>query len=241
MIDTEIRGKTPVFENKEDILTSNVFGLLGLMDYKYLPKLLDHARNLENNALEFGNLIKGFKVRDLKLWKPFDSQWGKYEEPDVYVEFYNGEETKTVIIEIKYTSGESIKQSNSQKVGQLKRYIEAAGADYLIYLTASYLSVKNLQEDNLEYKGRIFHIHWETLAQKVKEIAEDEEGIQKNILRKLTDYLDFKGFTSWQRWNMDFLNITPKECKGSFFHPSYFHFNLEHIDTNVTGGFYAEK
>ena len=40
MIEAEIKNKVPKLESWEDILTSNVFGLLELINYKYLLEIV---------------------------------------------------------------------------------------------------------------------------------------------------------------------------------------------------------
>jgi Holliday junction resolvase len=244
MIEAEIQGKVSSFENKEDVLTSNVFGLLELVDYyAHLPTLIAGAHNIKDTSQSFENVvnIKNLKVTRLTLWKSFDALWGKFEEPDVYVELHDDERVLKIIIEVKYKSPESIKYVDDTQIGQLKRYIMATKADYLIYLTASHLSAKHLQTDNLEYGDKIFHIHWEDLNRELKKIIDSKNGIEKKVLQKISDYLDFKGFFGWEQWNMDFLNISSENTCSSFYGPSYFKFDFNNIQTEIKGEFYAKK
>ena len=79
MIDAEINRKIPKLESWEDVLTSNVFGLLNLLDNKYLLDIVSKARNYDGKTL--GNTFINKTIKNVELWKNFTS----IGEPDVLV------------------------------------------------------------------------------------------------------------------------------------------------------------
>jgi len=215
LIDAELKNKIPKLETWEDILTSNVFGLLDLIDYKYLLEIISKAKNIEGTLISDSSLFIGRKVKNLELWKNF-----KIGEPDIVVTLDND---SFFIIEVKYFSHEhnrknnkssenkSIKHQDDIKKGQLAKYldIEIKGkqSKFIIYLTQDYQSLKVIQNSNestANSKARIndiYHIHWDDFNEFLINIR-DVNGIEKKIIDKIIEYLNFKGFTFWRGLNI---------------------------------------
>ncbi len=207
MIDAEIKNKIPKLETWEDILTSNVFGLLELIDYKYLLHIVSKAQNDKGEKLEYK--IKNKTINTIELWKNFKD----IGEPDILVTLNDG---TFFIIEVKYFShehnnkNEKMKKYNfddkneEQENGQLYKYldieIEGYKSDFIIYLTADYQSIKKIKESkssSRECLEKIYHIHWDEFNEYLHKI-QNLEGVEKKIINKIVKYLDFKGFEYWK-------------------------------------------
>ena len=207
MIDAEMNNKIPKLETWEDILTSNVFGLLELIEYKHLLGLLSMARNNENDSIE--SKFKNKKIQNVELWKNFKN----IGEPDILVKLDDG---TFFIIEVKYFSHEHNKknkhvESNSEgqhkEDGQLSKYldieIDKQKSDFIIYLTADYQSIKQIQNSRSSSKeclNNIYHIHWDMFNEYLGKIK-NFEGIEKKIVNKIIEYLNYKGFGYWEGFN----------------------------------------
>jgi len=203
MIEAEMHNKIPQLETWEDILTSNVFGLLELMEYKYLLDLISMARNHKNDSIE--NKLKDRKIRTVELWKYFKN----IGEPDILVKLDDG---TFFIIEVKYFSHEHNKKNkhiegsneeDNTEDGQLSKYlnieIDKQKSDFIIYLTADYQSIKHIKDSKSTSKeclNSIYHIHWDKFNEYLGKI-EKLEGIEKNIVNKIIKYLNYKGFEHW--------------------------------------------
>ena len=204
MIDAEMNNKIPKLETWEDILTSNVFGLLELIEYKHLLGLVSMARNHENDSIK--NKFKDKKIQTVELWKNFKN----IGEPDILVKLDDG---TFFIIEVKYFSHEHNKKNKEMKDnseeqykedGQLSKYldieIDKQKSDFIIYLTADYQSIKQIKDSKSTSKeclNNIYHIHWDMFNEYLGNIK-NLEGIEKNIVNKIIEYLDYKGFEQWE-------------------------------------------
>jgi len=209
MIDAEMKSKIPKLETWEDVLTSNVFGLLELIEYKHLLGLISMARNHKNISVE--NKFKDKKIQTVELWKYFKN----IGEPDILVTLDDG---TFFIIEVKYFSHEHNKkdkqvEDNSEEPykedGQLSKYldieIDKKKSDFIIYLTANYQSIKQIKGSKSSSKKRldnIYHIHWDKFNEYLGKI-ENLEGIEKNIINKIIKYLDYKGFSYKEAYNIE--------------------------------------
>ena len=193
MIDAEMRGKLPIAESREDVLTSNVFGLLELVEYKGLIEILATVRNINGETCEkLQN--KHLKIENVELWKNFGGV-----EPDVFVTLEDGTQ---FVIEVKYYGGEHNKKvledGERTDKGQLRKYLDATQTNFLIYLTQNYSALKELSEDSREKEDQIYHIHWEEFNEELKKKIKDLHRFEKKVFEKLIEYLDFKGFEIWQ-------------------------------------------
>ena len=203
MIDAEMKQKLPEVDNKEDVLTSNVFGLLELVNYKGLVELLATAKNINGDTCE--KLHNKSPIETLELWKRF----GKSSEPDIFVTLEDGTQ---FIIEVKYYGQEHNKKivvNGEEKIdGQLKKYLNITETDFIIYLTQNYNALNELSAESKEHAEDIYHIHWEEFNEKLKNMKNLTQ-CEERIFKKLTDYLDYKDFVLWQgfRYRKEYDNI----------------------------------
>lgn len=224
MIEAELHGKIPKLETWEDVLTSNVFGLLDLIDNKYLLEIIFKAKNIHDNYII--DKLKNKKIKSVELWKKFKN----IGEPDILVTL---DDDTFFIIEVKYFSHEHNKKEQVeneddiekyQENGQLKKYLNIAidnkKSDFIVYLTANYQSLKAIQNSDSTSKScldNIYHIHWDDFNAHL--ISKKPDGIEKKIIDKINEYLEFKGFTYW----------------------SGFEYKSEYDSLNIKiGGFYAK-
>jgi hypothetical protein len=253
MIEAEMMRKTPKSENWEDVLTSNVFGLYELVNYKNMLEILKVSKNIYGDNLneELSNKV----IKDLTFWH-YERGIG---EPDIVVKCDDG---SFFIIEIKYLSdGEHNKKniedldSSSEEIdimneenGQLSKYLDIEliekykKSDFIIYLTADYQSLKKIKKSDSSSKNqlnKIYHLHWEDFNKLLINNIELFSGTERRVLEKISIYLNFKGFEPWSGWNNGFMELKTAEY-NSFFKASYFNFSFENIDTNI-GGFYGNK
>ncbi|MBU0721150.1 hypothetical protein KJ877_07390 [bacterium] len=204
MIEAEMCNKIPKLETWEDILTSNVFGLLDLLNNEYLLEIVSNAKNHNNQQISF----KDRYVKSVKLWKNFKN----IGEPDIVVTL---DDNSFFIIEVKYFSHEhngkkeiqeSEDEEQKQEKGQLAKYfdikIDNKKSDFIIYLTQDYQSLKVIQNSDDKKANskssldKIYHIHWNEFNEYLISIK-GVDGIKKNIIDKIIEYLNFKGFRYW--------------------------------------------
>ncbi len=219
MIEAEIKRKIPKIDNWEDILTSNIFGLLDLIDNKYLLRIVSNATNIDGNTLS--DTLKNKKIKNIELWKYFKN----IGEPDILVTL---NDDTFFIIEVKYFSHEhnskkeileDDNEDEQQEQGQLEKYlnidIDNKKSDFIIYLTQDYQSLKviqnNKQNSSNNVIDRIYHIHWNKFNEFFNEL-ENIVGIEEKIIGKLVEYLDFKGFTYWNgfKYKTEYKNLNTK-------------------------------
>ncbi|QOY53026.1 hypothetical protein [Candidatus Sulfurimonas baltica] len=208
MIEAELNNKIPKLERWEDILSSNVFGLLELIDNKYLLKIVANAKNIHGRIILYD--FKERKIKKVELWKKFLTGY----EPDIIVTLDNDD---FFIIEVKYFSHEHNKKerkseddkkstAEDEKSGQLATYlnleVENKKSDFIIYLTADYQSLKRIDNSKEKINSKkcldnIYHIHWDDVNEYLIHQVEHLEGTEKKIVNKIIEYLNFKGFTYW--------------------------------------------
>ncbi len=87
MIEAEINGKLGEVENKEDVLTSNVFGLLKYIhNNRILVKILENAKNIDGRR--FQDCIN-VDLNKLDFQIIFWKNLAGFGEPDLLIKFYN--------------------------------------------------------------------------------------------------------------------------------------------------------
>lgn len=213
-----MHNKIPKLETWEDILTSNVFGLLDLIDNKYLLEILSNAKNVHINLIK--EKLQGKKIKNIELWKNI-KQIG---EPDIIVTL---DDDTFFVIEVKYFSHEhnckkemsEDQNDEQQEHGQLEKYlnieINNKKSDFIIYLTQDYQSLKviqnNKQNSSNNVIDKIYHIHWNNFSEYFNKL-ENIVGIEGNIIAKLVEYLEFKGFIYWYgfKYRTEYKNINTK-------------------------------
>lgn len=180
-----MKGK---LQNAEDILTSNVFGLLKLVSDNTFGQIFNLLLS-EDKKLPLDN----FANYKLELWQRFDVK-----EPDVYLELTDG--TK-IIIEVKYGTQESSEN-------QLKDYLKYSDAKFLIYLTSDRTEPTDITQKP-EYKVLpIYWTNWYKVNDIISKIALQVDGVEKKILELIVAYLQYKDFVYFSGWSsFDLLKV----------------------------------
>jgi hypothetical protein len=119
MLQAEIRGKLPEVQNAEDVLTSNVFGLLKYISQKdLLINILACARTITGKVfLECIGVDLGDYSQEYFFWEKL----GKFGEPDIFIKFQRDRQPSFILgIEVKYYYSKHGEGDDDQ----LKRYFE---------------------------------------------------------------------------------------------------------------------
>jgi hypothetical protein len=226
MIYAELKGKT----FPEDILTSNVFGLLKLLPERILFSILSNAINLKRDNLEE---IKSFdKIEKLEFWP--STSWGV---PDLILILSNKQDDKAaVVIEVKYGASKTGTAYLDAK-GDLKNKEEDQLARYWRYLCYEFPKFENkflvyLTEDRTipleeigysikatDNEARIYWLSWFKINNEVMElIKEDLPPVEKRILELIKVYLEHKGFICFDGWTRlhIYQGINDSLCKLSY-------------------------
>ena len=193
MIDAEIRKKIrqdTVISRQEDILTSNIFGLMRLVP-DHLIKVLANAKHIAANEKLAQINTSPIALNSFELWKKFQNKNQKTEkrrdEPDVYFELEN---SIKIIVEVKYLSGESDEN-------QLIDYAEHC--DYLIYLTFFNDHHKKAKEKYSHHK-KIYLLTWKEFHNAIRNIPKSDSLIESALLAQVAQYLDYKFGSIWDGW-----------------------------------------
>jgi hypothetical protein len=189
MIHAEIQGKA---HNPEDVLTSNVFGLLRLLPKPYVARVLNP--HIER-ALGTGYLLSEEGDIEVQLWKhlPYENRWC---EPDVLLLPQDG---RALAVEVKYGTDES-------SDNQLLKYFESVRrlypkAEVLLYLTDDREKPQSVLDKYPQVK--IAWLSWYDLFETVSAICVAESNeCHRRILDAVLSYLEFKGFSSFRGWDI---------------------------------------
>lgn len=194
MIDAEIRKKIrqgTAVSQLEDVLTSNVFGLMRMIPH-HLIKILANAKHIRENEKLTQISALSITSNSFELWKTFQNKNEKTnknrDEPDVYFELDNG---KKIIVEVKYLSGESDEN-------QLIDYAEHC--DYLIYLTFFHEHHKRAKEKYL-YHEKIYLLTWREFYSLLRDIPKSNSVIESALISHLLHYLAYKFGSIWDGWS----------------------------------------
>lgn len=201
MIEAVLHGKlTREEEGMEDLLTSNVFGLM-----KYLcPKaalipFLSLAKNLEDH--ELADLLEdGFEIERLRFW-PFLAHpdcIGCEPDVDILLRGKDGERT-WILIEAKYQSGKSSaaldedKRPNDQlarEFDNLKKLSQQLDIERcaVVYLTTDYVCPRGALEESInEYEKKrgfrpdIYWLSWRMLFDVLETVNLHEDKIVNDL------------------------------------------------------------
>lgn len=230
MPQAEMKGKIPEVQNMEDILTSNVFGLLRYITHKdVLLEILGRARTL------FGKSLLECIDFNLKKYTPEFVFWeniGIYGKPDLIIRFKKDKEPELVLcIEAKYYSPKSGEGDDDQ----LKRYFEGmtefanlSKSSFLgiIYLT-KYPSRKEVTE-SLSYiqrqgvvgaEDKFFQLKWSELTEAIEDY---DMGLlragERMILQDLLSYLRHKNLIGFSKF---MFQTAPFDIRPDHFYESY--------------------
>lgn len=200
MIDAEMRKKIRQgvdVSRLEDVLTSNVFGLMRMLP-NHLIEILANAKHIETNEKLTQISSSAIASNSFELWKIFQNRNEKTDknrdEPDVYFELENG---KKIIIEVKYESGESDEN-------QLVDY--ATHCDYLIYLTFFHEHQKKAKE-KYSHHEKIYLLTWKKFHELLRDIPKSDSIIESTLIAHIEHYLEYKFGSIWDGWSKNFGKI----------------------------------
>lgn len=185
----KIRQDTAI-SRQEDVLTSNIFGLMRLVP-DHLVKVLTNAKHITANEKLAQINTSPIALNSFELWKKFQNKNEKTEkrrdEPDVYFELENN---MKIIVEVKYLSGESDEN-------QLIDYAEHC--DYLIYLTFFNDHHKKAKEKYAHHE-KIYLLTWREFYNAIRNIPKSDSLIESALLEQVAQYLDYKFGSIWDGW-----------------------------------------
>jgi len=179
----------------EDVLTSNVFGFMCMIDH-ILLRVLETAKSISNHNSTLKDVIGNASLyyKSFELWRTFDNQNEATDkvrdEPDVYFELDNG---KKIIVEVKFWSDESGKN-------QLADY--ALLCDHLIYLTQTFQQ-KKVTKEHADISN-LYLLDWKEFEKKLADLEKEVDGIEHKIIQKVRKYLRHKIGSYWDGWTKDF-------------------------------------
>lgn len=237
MIYAEMKGKLPAVFYSEDVLTSNVFGLLKLLPDNLLIELLSLSNlvslseNLPRENLS-DNLKIYDKVHSFEFWKRIETG-----EPDIFIIFKSEEhpnQQAIVLIEVKYMASKSGSahedeegELQNEERDQLAKYWRGLESKYknddkfLIYLTVDKVMPREDIENSIKATGgsaKIYWLSWYKVNEFIEEKSENLQHINdilaKNIiwkiLKMLNDYLTFKEFIMFEGWKKKIKSEYPR-------------------------------
>jgi hypothetical protein len=253
MFEAVLNKKLKVIENREDFITSCVFGAI-----KY---------DLSNNIIK-SFLSKAIKVNRKKLNLPKFNKvnyhfWCKLKdsnetgEPDLILEFESDNETFFFILEIKnYSLKSGIDQDDQLKKYYLLRnslnefldnkYGEITSKQIkgLIYLTRS-ISKKEVQE-SIDLIGKdysdicpIYCLSWKDLIESCKEAKNQDTNI--DLCDDIIYFLKYQNIIEFSGFGNIKLDINLNYNSFLFYNHIYFN-NISNINTNkIKEGIFYEK
>lgn len=206
LIYAEIKKKIPEVKNREDVLTSNVFGMLKLLPDNILIKIINKAVNVRGKGL---SLIEDQETK-MEFWKRCE-----YGEPDILIvgKTFKG------IIEAKYYSEKSgsayieeeTNQLKNEEFDQLAKYWKIIDASieeekFIIYLTNdSCIPINDIEisEQASGHKARIYWLNWTNMHYELIKLKEMQELniTDRKIIDLLEEYFKYKCFTHFVGWS----------------------------------------
>lgn len=212
MIQAELKGKVPEVQNMEDVLTSNVFGLLKYISRSdVFVRILSYARSLSGKSLlDCIDFDLNSYSKEFHFWE----QVGVYGEPDLIIKFRkDGEADLILCVEVKYYSPKSGEGDDDQLMRYFEGLMEFASLSQsnflgVIYLT-KYPSRKEIA-DSLNCIGKkgitdadekVFHLKWSEITEAIRGQNKDSFTLgEKEILDDLLRYLKHKNLVSFSKF-----------------------------------------
>jgi hypothetical protein len=223
MIEAEIKGKVPEVQNKEDILTSNVFGLLKYLNQRDLIlQILYQARTLSGKSfLDSVDFSLEKYIPKFYFWK----QIVGYGEPDLIIKFEKEDDSALLLcIEVKYYSSKSGEGDDDQLLRYFRgmtKFANLSESNFLgvIYLT-KYPSRKEIAEslNHIQNKGdiaaedKLFQLKWTQITEAIESYDKRQLGtVEKMILKDLINYLKYKNLIGFSKFSFqsEAFNIKP--------------------------------
>lgn len=226
MIQSELKGKLPEIENREDVLTSCVFGLLRYLPLKRgLFRVLEKARDyspINNNIFKNNPRLGKYDKVNYYFWERSE----RYGEPDLILIFESSNNKLPplmLLIEVKYLSG----KSRSGSEDQLKDYFlavshekgretfsnediskfkgEFIGLIYLTYFTQKEEVEKSVKELSKEWIGDcrkyIYGLRWNDITKSFKDVSKSEmSDCELKICEDIFLLLKRKNFIDFEGW-----------------------------------------
>jgi hypothetical protein len=213
MLQAQLHGKlTRAEKDKEDLLTSNVFGSIsyvppqdGLIPLLSIAEKRD-LKNLNDSSFPLKNIGKTIQQK-YEFWPTLSEPGCNACEPDLLIEITNDENKQILIlVEAKYKSGKSSEESPSddKPYDQLAREwdnlvnIKNAELRYLLYITADIVyPVEDIKASQKEYKNKrgnnieVLWISWRMLPGLFKNSDHD-------ILKDVGQILRDQGLTFFE-------------------------------------------
>ena len=210
MLEAEIKGKLPEVQNREDVLTSNVFGLLKFVRNN-IPILSILNRAKSHCGRKFRECInvklEDYEVKEYSFWE----RLGVYGEPDLIIKFERKDGVGgelSLCVEVKYYSV----KSGEGEDDQLRRYFQGMITNFnesrflgIIYLT-KYPSSEELK-DSLkcikdkrlgEATNKLFQLRWFEVTSALEEcILKLQDDYDKDIVKDIVGYLKHKNFVEF--------------------------------------------
>ncbi|MFH1941896.1 MAG: hypothetical protein ABIL68_07300 [bacterium] len=240
MLQAELKGKAPEVENSEDILTSNVFGLI-----KYLPasegmfQILKEAKDYSTDRNSFLNNVKAQGI-DLSEYDDVDYLFWesspKFGEPDLILIFKSRKEALKdlmLCIEIKYLSGKSREGEYDQLMDyclslefkdRRKTYHNPKIAKFdgiflgLVYLTyfSQYRSARDSlaqirKKGVLDYEKKLYELRWNEITKTLSGIQSKSMYVEK-IKEDLIFLLKKKNFIDFKGFSEVNFDVIYKPC-----------------------------
>lgn len=232
MLIAERRGKVPDFYCLEDVLTSNVFGLLNYIENPaVLLEILNQAETLSRkrfiDCIEFD--LANY-TSEFVFWK----KMGKFGEPDLIIEFNNINNQKLILcIEVKYYSGKSSGPDEDQLCKYFEGLLEIANDTDSFFLGIIYLtkypavgeindSLSSIQSKcSMDAKERLFQMRWTDVAEALKKARNFElTETERLIIEDLQGYLQYKNLVKFSGFSFvdESFDMQAKElCKSRNF------------------------
>jgi hypothetical protein len=266
MIDAELNGKVPEVQNREDILTSNYFGLIKYCTMRtFSHTFLSAARSLKGEQFNISCIPDNWDF-ELIFWPRFHDN----SEPDLLllIKDTSLQIKYLFLIEVKYFSQqnmysasyefESHKYENQlsreffnlfqlKNIGQFE--IAKDVKRFLIYLTADYsvpyddfISVINeiKRHEKINPSNYFLWMSWYNLYDKLNNNIGilDLKEFELSILSDLSDYLKAKNF-----WSFTGFSSYSRQCKRFeyLFHPKKIIFDWKMKCCKPTYCFFSKK
>jgi hypothetical protein len=210
MLEAEIKGKLPEVQRREDILTSNVFGLLKYVRNNIpVLSILDHAKTLCGRKFRdcINVKLEDYEVKEYCFWE----RLGIYGEPDLIIKFKRRDGVGgelSLCVEVKYYG---VKNGEGED-DQLRRYFQGMTDSLnesrflgIIYLT-KYPSSEELK-DSLkcikdkclgEATNKLFQLRWFEVTSALDKCSlKLTDDYDKNIVKDIVGYLKHKNFVEF--------------------------------------------
>lgn len=192
MIKAELAGKVPTIANWEDILTSDVFGLVSYLERRKIWKGL---------AKELGITLTVEKAENT-VFEFWPKLYGNV-EPDIVI--YAGR--YILIVECKYGTGFGKNQIVRETAAGLKLLKASTEHDKLLVLGVStdLFEPGFFKELRKEYKGKgvkFEYLRWQQIKVCLESLVSDSDSVTMRLVEDLSQVLDRRGILSYSGFDI---------------------------------------